>query len=278
MMALDDMLASDVLTIGMRADEVRRRSHGNVVTYLRVHTVHADEFHAETSFPDAAAEVRLYETPATLDEAVAEIASITARAQGRRVVAYSMADLEERARGGWGTIPGVLERLITAGLSDVAELPIDRLVDLSQSVRALNAAGIHPTRLTVSHPLGDRKVDVLNEVRAWLGQYRSPIRFAPLPRLAPVDKPTTGYEDVRMVALSRLALDDVIEQPTSIEVDWSLYGAKLAQVALTFGADHLDGVSATSDPALGPRRATVEDVERNIRAAGFEPREYRPTA
>jgi 2-iminoacetate synthase ThiH len=82
-----------------------------------------------------------------------------------------------------------------------------------------------------------------------------------------------------MVALSRLAFDDVkIYGPVSIEVDWSLYGPKLAQVALTFGADHVDAVTATSDVALGPRRATVEDVERNIRAAGFEPREYRPAA
>ena len=80
-----------------------------------------------------------------------------------------------------------------------------------------------------------------------------------------------------MIALSRLAFAEVKRYGSvSIEVDWSLYGPKLAQVALTFGADHLDAVAATSDPALGPRRATVADVERNIRAAGFEPREYRP--
>jgi 2-iminoacetate synthase ThiH len=99
------------------------------------------------------------------------------------------------------------------------------------------------------------------------------VRYAPLPRVAPIEKPTTGYDDVRMVALARLALG-----ATSIEVDWSQYGPKLAQVALTFGADHLDSVSAENDTSLGPRRGTVEDVERNIRAAGFEPREYRPRA
>ena len=76
--------------------------------------------------------------------------------------------------------------------------------------------------------------------------------------------------------MARLALKDVGRRGVSIEVDWSLYGPKLAQVALTFGADHLDAVPATSDAQLGPRRATVEDVERNIRAAGFEPHEYRP--
>ncbi len=67
-----------------------------------------------------------------------------------------------------------------------------------------------------------------------------------------------------------------VPRPIAIEVDWLLYGPKLAQVALTFGADFLDAVPATSDESMGRRRQTVEDVERNIRAAGFEPEEYRP--
>jgi aminodeoxyfutalosine synthase len=132
----------------------------------------------------------------------------------------------------------------------------------------------------VSQPIASRKLELVDRVRAASARHACVLRFAPLPRVAPIDKPTTGYEDVRMVALSRLALSDT-RGPAgrlSIEVDWTLYGPKLAQVALTFGADHLDAVAATSDDALGPRRRTVEDVERNIRAAGFEPREHRPPA
>ena len=53
-------------------------------------------------------------------------------------------------------------------------------------------------------------------------------------------------------------------------MDWSLYGPKLAQVALTMGADDLDAVSAEDDQSLGPRRAPLEEVRRNIRAAGYE--------
>jgi 2-iminoacetate synthase ThiH len=80
-----------------------------------------------------------------------------------------------------------------------------------------------------------------------------------------------------MVALARLVLAEVASPtPVYVEVDWSLYGPKLAQVALAFGADFLDAVPATTDDSLGRRRGTVEDVERNIRAAGFEPEEYRP--
>jgi 2-iminoacetate synthase ThiH len=54
-------------------------------------------------------------------------------------------------------------------------------------------------------------------------------------------------------------------------VDWGLYGPKLAQVALTVGADDVDAVSAEDDQAQGPRRAPLEEIRRNIRAAGLEP-------
>jgi aminodeoxyfutalosine synthase len=143
-------------------------------------------------------------------------------------------------------------------------------------VSAARAAGLGAVRLTVARATGDDKIALLDRVRRCQDIAGGIARFAPLPATVPEDKPTTGYEDVRMVGLSRLALGHYRAAPVSIEVDWSLYGPKLAQVALTFGADHLDGVAATSDESLGRRRGTVEDVERNIRAAGFEPKEYRP--
>jgi aminodeoxyfutalosine synthase len=57
----------------------------------------------------------------------------------------------------------------------------------------------------------------------------------------------------------------------SIQVDWSLYGPKLAQVALTVGADDVDGVSAEDDMSEGARRAPLEEIRRNIVAAGQDP-------
>ena len=86
--------------------------------------------------------------------------------------------------------------------------------------------------------------------------------------------PTTGYDDVRVVALARLAVSTV----PHIQVDWSQYGPKLAQVALTFGADELDRVSPIDDESLGRRRMAAEDVKRNIAAAGFVAVERDPRA
>jgi aminodeoxyfutalosine synthase len=91
--------------------------------------------------------------------------------------------------------------------------------------------------------------------------------FAPLPRRINPAVPTTGYDDVKRVALARVIVDNI----ASIQVDWSLYGPKLAQVALTVGADDVDAVSAEDDLTEGRRRAPLEDIRRNIRAASQEP-------
>jgi 2-iminoacetate synthase ThiH len=45
----------------------------------------------------------------------------------------------------------------------------------------------------------------------------------------------------------------------------------LAQVALTFGADDVDGVSPSDASPHGLRRAPLEEITRNIRAAGLVP-------
>lgn len=263
------MLSADVLTLGMAADEARRaQPSGNRVTYLRVHVTSVDELRAGAAIPEAASEVRLHALPSSLEEAVQQVRRLRQIAGGRRIAAFSMSELEAR---GWATA-GALAQLVAAGMDDVAELPADGVVDLGTAVRALRTAGADPQRITISHPVGDRRIAIVNQVKQAFADSRPVRRFAPLPRVAPADKPTTGYDDVRMVALARLALGQA-----SIEVDWSLYGPKLAQVALTFGADHVDAVASTDDAALGRRRATVEDLERNIEAAGFEPAEYRAT-
>jgi 2-iminoacetate synthase ThiH len=56
-----------------------------------------------------------------------------------------------------------------------------------------------------------------------------------------------------------------------VQVDWQLYGPKLAQVALTFGADDVDGVSPVDEAPEGKRRSPLEEIRRNILAASGEP-------
>ena len=72
---------------------------------------------------------------------------------------------------------------------------------------------------------------------------------------------------MKQIALARLVVDNI----ESIQVDWQLYGPKLAQFALTIGADDVDGVAAVDPGILGTRRSPIEEIRGNIRAAGLEP-------
>jgi hypothetical protein len=277
-MVSPDLLNEDILSLGMRADAARRSGETSTrVWYQRVHVIAVGDVQNGFAIPEAASEVRVLGMPATLDDATTLARAVKKAAGPRPVAAFSAADLLARTRAGWGDLEMVLTQLASAGLTDLAELPIDALDDVQHVIRVARGAGLRAARLTTAHAVADRRAEILERIRRAIVEGGGIVRVNPLPRTVATDRPTTGYEDVRMVALARLALSEAASgPPIFVEVDWSLYGPKLAQVALTFGADFLDAVPATTDDSLGRRRGTVEDVERNIRAAGFEPQEYRP--
>jgi len=154
-----------------------------------------------------------------------------------------------------------------AGLDTITQAPIDRLVKPEEALEALADAGMQLARLTVNETPEREWVTVCRDVASLQTRLRAVRVFAPLPRKIDASVPTTGYEDVKRIAISRLVADNV----DTIQVDWALYGPKLAQVALTFGADDIDSVAADDDQSQGRRRSPVEEIRRNIRAAGFEP-------
>jgi aminodeoxyfutalosine synthase len=86
---------------------------------------------------------------------------------------------------------------------------------------------------------------------------------------------TTGLDDIRMFAVSRLMLDNF----DHIKAYWMIQGIKVCQVALEFGADDMDGTHGSTDEELIYHSAGtssgqyVDDREfrRLIEAAGYEP-------
>jgi aminodeoxyfutalosine synthase len=256
----------DIISLGMAADDVRRHRHGTRTTFVRVATVAAD-VGAPTAHPPAAGEVRIAGVPKSRGAAIERVREVTAAAGGAVVTGFSLADLESLSAQEGVTLRALLEELRAAGMELVAEAPIDRLQDARRSIEEVNIAGLALARLTVEQsPSGD-PMPLLKRV-ADLQRAVAVIRaFAPLPRRINAGAPTTGYDDVKHVALARIVADNV----PSIQVDWSLYGPKLAQVALTVGADDVDGVSPEDETTEGRRRAPLEEIRRNIRAAGLEP-------
>jgi aminodeoxyfutalosine synthase len=256
----------DIVAIGMMADEARRRRHGVVTTFVRVAEV-AAEPGAPIVVPPAAGEVRIAGVPADSSAAAARIKEVVAASRSVPVSGFSLADLEQLAGRERVTLRALLEQLRAAGLELVAEAPFDQLRDRRRSIEEVNIAGLGLGRLTI-HQLPTSEVPALMNDVSMLQQEVGVIRaFAPLPRRVNAAVPTTGYDDVKRVALARLFVENI----PSIQVDWALYGPKLAQVALTVGANDVDGVSAADDAGTGPRRAPLEEIRRNIQAAGLEP-------
>jgi aminodeoxyfutalosine synthase len=258
----------DILAVGMLADEARRRALGTRVTFVRVATCAYDKPLAE-AVPPSAREIRLTGTPPSLEVALTAVQAAKAIAGNRHVSGFSIVELQALAESSGQSLKSLLQKLREAGLDAPAEIPVDKLSSPVTVVEALAAADYSHVRLTMAKPAADERVAALLRAAELRDKYPIVATISPLPMSLAAFRPTTGYEDVKAVALARLAA----VPDTHIQVDWQRYGPKLAQVALTFGADDIDNVSPSDEAPDGRRRAPLEEVRRNIEAAGFEPAE-----
>jgi aminodeoxyfutalosine synthase len=260
---------SDVLSLGMAADEVRRRRHGSRMTFVRVADLELASLDPDTvTWPDGAGEVRLtgslVDLPRVLD-AVRRVAK--AASGGVPVTGFSIADVEAIAAGDDAKAADILKALRDAGLECVAEAPLDVLREPQRILKIAEGTGIGIARATVDRASAEARQSLVDRAAAILRAHPSIVAFAPLARDVGA-QPSTGFEDVRFIALTRLLVD-----VPHVQVDWRLYGPKLAQVALTFGADDIDSVSPIDEAPEGRRRAPLEEIRRNILAASGEPAE-----
>ncbi|HWG50012.1 MAG TPA: radical SAM protein, partial [Candidatus Acidoferrales bacterium] len=83
---------------------------------------------------------------------------------------------------------------------------------------------------------------------------------------------TTGMMDLKQIAIGRLVLDNF----PHIKAYWQMLGPKIAQIALRFGADDIDGTVVEEKiyhdaGATTPQGLRRSELERLIREAGREP-------
>ena len=204
------------------------------------------------------------------------------------------------------SIREVLERMKEAGLGSLpgggAEIfaPAVRRVICDHKIGAYTWLKIHRT----AHELGlhtnatmlyghiesaEDRVDHLLQLRQLQDQTHGFQTFIPLafhPANTELGKlvehtETTGFMDLKSVAVSRLVLDNF----PHIKAYWVMMTPRVAQVALRFGADDLDGTVVEEKiyhdaGAATPQVMTRQAIMRLIRDAGREPIErdtlYRP--
>ncbi|HLG98356.1 MAG TPA: aminofutalosine synthase MqnE [Bryobacteraceae bacterium] len=123
----------------------------------------------------------------------------------------------------------------------------------------------------------------LRELQDETGGFQTfiPLAFHPVNTALEHIDTTTGFLDLKMIAVSRLMLDNI----DHIKAYWIMMTPRIAQIAQRFGADDLDGTvveekiyhDAGATTSQGLRRS---ELLRLIREAGREPLErdtlYRP--
>jgi aminodeoxyfutalosine synthase len=148
-----------------------------------------------------------------------------------------------------------------------------------QIARTAHELGLHSnaTMLYGHIETEEERVDHLLKLRALQDETRGFVCFIPLAfhpentALAHLPKPT-GFLDLKNIAASRLLLDNF----PHIKAYWIMLTPRIAQVALRFGADDIDGTvieekiyhDAGATTAQGLRRS---ELLRLIREAGREP-------
>ncbi len=124
--------------------------------------------------------------------------------------------------------------------------------------------------------LADR-VDHLRQLRGLQDETKGFVGFVPLAYQPenndiPVKTPPTGFDALRTIAVSRIYLDNF----DHITAYWVGLGMKLAQVALSYGADDLHGTIIEEHifhmaGATSPQLQTEADMIKAIREAGRTP-------
>jgi aminodeoxyfutalosine synthase len=102
-----------------------------------------------------------------------------------------------------------------------------------------------------------------------------PLKFHPEnTKLSHLAAQQSSTDDLKLYAISRLMLDNIAH----IKVFWIMLGLKLAQVALSYGADDFDGTVVEEKithraGATTPEGLTVADIVRLIEETGTMPTE-----
>jgi aminodeoxyfutalosine synthase len=220
--------------------------------------------------------------------------ALKARYPAVHLKAWTMVELDWIARVGKKSIPDTIRELKAAGMDSCpgggAEIFARRVRDVICAnkitgeewlaiARQCHLQGVrtNATMLYGSVETIEERVDHLLRLRALqdeTGGFNGLIPLAFHPENTPLSHlpQTTGQDDLRVIAVSRLLCDNI----PHIKAYWIQIGTKLAQIALFFGADDLVGtvVDETITHAAGATTAsgtTRTEFERIIRESGREP-------
>lgn len=189
--------------------------------------------------------------------------------------------LEEMMEAGLGSMPGGGAEIFDPEVrKQICEHKADSQVwfDVHRTAHELGLRS-NATMLYGHIEKASHRIDHLLRLRALQDETGGFQTFIPLAfhpentELAHIEKPD-ALVDLRMIALSRLMLDNF----DHIKAYWIMLGQQTAQLALSYGADDIDGTVVHEliyhdAGANTPEGMTVDQIHQLIREAGREPME-----
>jgi aminodeoxyfutalosine synthase len=217
--------------------------------------------------------------------------------------AFTMVEVAYLARRTRISVRETLQRLIDAGVDSmpgggaeifserVRRIICDHKIDGNEWLEAAREAhrlGLKSncTMLYGHIETSEDRVDhlmKLRELQDETGGFQTFIPLAFHPDNTPLEhiSPTTGFDDLKNIAVSRLMLDNI----PHIKAYWVMMTPRIAQIAQRFGADDLDGTVVEEKIYHDAGATTSQSLRRGellrlIQLAGREPLErdtlYRP--
>jgi len=192
--------------------------------------------------------------------------------------AQVLADLKE---AGLGSLPGGGAEVFADRVRKLIAPGKEHPDNWIATHRAAHGMGI-PTHCTMLYghvETYEERVDHLLRLRDLQDETGGFLAFIPLP-FHPENtvferrgwRFSTGYDDLRMIAVSRLMLDNI----ANVKAYWIMISTPLAQVALHFGANDVQGTVveekiAHAAGAVTPQEEKINDLVALIRDAGRTP-------
>jgi len=213
---------------------------------------------------------------------------------GVHIQAFTCVEIAHIAEKGGRTIEKTLEDLVDAGLGSIPgggaevfsprirqrlcpkKLSGEKWLEVAKTAHGMGIKS-NATMLYGHIETIEERLDHLIALRSAQDETRGFMCFIPLsfhPRNTALESivPAGGVDDLKTIAVSRLILDNF----PHIKAYWIMLGTKVAQVALSFGADDFDGTvleeKITHMAGAETEKALSRDaIEHMIRAAGSIP-------
>ncbi len=219
------------------------------------------------------------------------------KATGIHVHGFSPPEIHHFAKVSNLSVSTVISRLMAAGLDSIpgggAEILSDRVRDFTAPLKGtadhwievMEEAHKQGLRTTATMMFGhvetaEERLEHLRRLRDLQDRTGGFTAFIPWPfqpdhtalaELAPIEK-TSGYGYLRMLALSRIYLDNF----DNVQASWVTQGPKIAQISLYFGANDFGSTMIEENVVAAAGisfRLSEDEIKRLVVDAGFTPRQ-----